>query len=79
MIYGSILALKILTGTNIRVIFVPEFLYDDIKNYIAKLYGIQPTDRIFYFTKSALVIYGSILALKILTGTNIRVIFEEYG
>jgi len=25
------------------------------------------------------MIYGSILALKILTGTNIRVIFEEYG
>ncbi len=42
------------TPRSKRTIAIPEFLYDDIKNYIAKLYGIQPNDRIFYFTKSAL-------------------------
>ena len=29
-------------------------LYDDIQEYMAKLYGIEKGDRIFYFTKSAL-------------------------
>lgn len=42
------------TPKSKRSIAIPEFLYDDIQNYISKLYGIQPTDRIFYFTKSAL-------------------------
>ena len=37
-----------------RCISIPDFLYDDINNYISKLYGLQNGDRIFYFTKSAL-------------------------
>lgn len=37
-----------------RCISIPDFLYDDIQNYVAKLYGIEKGDRIFYFTKSAL-------------------------
>ena len=35
-------------------ISIPDFLYDDIHEYISKLYGIGKGDRIFYFTKSAL-------------------------
>ena len=35
-------------------IALPDFLYDDIKEYVAKLYGVQPNDRIFYFAKHAL-------------------------
>lgn len=37
-----------------RCISIPDFLYDDIQKYMAKLYGIGKSDRIFYFTKSAL-------------------------
>ena len=42
------------TPKSKRNISIPDFLYDDIQNYISKLYGIQNDDRIFYFTKSAL-------------------------
>ena len=35
-------------------ISIPDFLYDDIQEYVSKLYGIEKGDRIFYFTKSAL-------------------------
>ncbi len=42
------------TSKSRRDVSIPDFLYDDIQEYISKLYGIQPTDRIFYFTKSAL-------------------------
>lgn len=38
-----------------RCISIPDFLYDDIHEYISKLlYGINNEDRIIYFTKSAL-------------------------
>lgn len=37
-----------------RCISIPNFLYNDIQDYISKLYGIEQGDRIFYFTKSAL-------------------------
>ena len=37
-----------------RCISIPDFLYNDIHEYISKLYGINNEDRIFYFTKSAL-------------------------
>lgn len=42
------------TSRGNRTVTIPEFLYDDIQEYISKLYGIQKKDRIFYFTKSAL-------------------------
>ena len=51
---GEELFLEPKTPKAKRCISIPDFLYDDIQNYISKLYGIQPTDRIFYFTKSAL-------------------------
>lgn len=37
-----------------RKVAIPRFLYDDINNYINKLGGIAPTERIFMFTKSSL-------------------------
>ena len=37
-----------------RCISIPDFLYDDVQEYLSKLYGIEKGDRIFYFTKSAL-------------------------
>lgn len=40
--------------TSVRCIAIPDFLYQEIMNYIDKLYGIQPDDRIFYFTKSGI-------------------------
>lgn len=42
------------TPKSKRNVSIPEFLYDDIHEYVSRLYGIQPNDRIFYFTKSAL-------------------------
>ncbi len=42
------------TSKSKRDVAIPDFLYDDIQEYISKLYGIQPNDRIFYFTKYAL-------------------------
>lgn len=42
------------TSKGKRSVSIPDFLYDDIKEYISKLYGIGDNDRIFYFTKSAL-------------------------
>lgn len=51
---GEDLFLEPKTPKSKRTIAIPDFLYDDIQRYIAKLYGIELDDRIFYFTKSAL-------------------------
>lgn len=42
------------TDKSERCISIPDFLYNDITTYISKLYGIEPNDRIFYFTRAAL-------------------------
>lgn len=42
------------TSRSRRKITIPEFLYDDLHNYISQLGGIGNEDRIFYFTSSAL-------------------------
>ena len=42
------------TENSVRLSPIPDFLYNEIQKYISALYGIQPEDRIFYFTKSAL-------------------------
>lgn len=42
------------TPKSKRTISIPDFLYDAIQEHISKLYGIEPDQRIFYFTKSAL-------------------------
>lgn len=51
---GQELFLEPKTPKAKRCISIPDFLYDDIQKYVAKLYGIEKGDRIFYFTKSAL-------------------------
>ena len=33
---------------------MPDFLCEELKDYIGRLYGILPTDRIFHLTKSFL-------------------------
>lgn len=53
-IKGEELFLEPKTPKSKRSIAIPDFLYDDMQEYVSKLYGIQPADRIFYFTKSAL-------------------------
>lgn len=53
-IKGKELFLEPKTPKAKRCISIPDFLYDDINAYVAKLYGIEKNDRIFYFTKSAL-------------------------
>lgn len=37
-----------------RVIPLPDFLVEELKEYIEKLYGIQPSDRLFLLTKAYL-------------------------
>ena len=37
-----------------RVILMPDFLCEEVQEYIGMLYGIQPDDRIFMITKSYL-------------------------
>lgn len=51
---GNELFLTPKTDKGKRCISIPDFLYDDIEEYVSKLYGIGDNDRIFYFTKSAL-------------------------
>ena len=41
------------TPRGVRRISIPKFLYDELKDYISKLYGIKKGDRIFYCTKAA--------------------------
>lgn len=53
-IKGEELLLEPKTQKGNRCISIPDFLYDDIQEYIAKLYGIEREDRIFYFTEYAL-------------------------
>ncbi len=42
------------TPRSKRTVAIPDFLYEDILEYVSKLYGIESGDRISYFTKSAL-------------------------
>ncbi len=39
------------TQKSIRDVSMPDFLYNEVKDYISRIYGIQPHDRLFYFTK----------------------------
>lgn len=41
--------------TSSRCIAIPQFLYDEVQEYVAGLYGMGPTDRLFMFTKSFLL------------------------
>ncbi len=51
---GEELFLEPKTPKSRRDIAIPEFLYDDIQQYLSRIGEIEPDDRIFYFTKSAL-------------------------
>ena len=51
---GEELFLEPKTPKSRRDIAIPEFLYDDIQQYLFRIGEIAPDDRIFYFTKSAL-------------------------
>ena len=53
-IKGEELFLEPKTPKSKRCISIPDFLYNDIQDYIGKLYGIGRGDRIFYFQKTAL-------------------------
>lgn len=39
------------TAKSIRTIKMPDFLSDEIQDFIEQIYGIQPTDRLFQITK----------------------------
>ena len=42
------------TRKSIRVVSMPTFLVEEIREYIDSLYGVKPDDRIFPITKSTL-------------------------
>lgn len=42
------------TENSYRVVPMPEFVINDLNDYITRLYGLQPKDRIFYFGKGTL-------------------------
>lgn len=53
-VQGEELFLEPKTPKAKRCISIPDFLYNDIQEYLSKLYRIGKGDRIFYFTRSAL-------------------------
>lgn len=40
------------TPKSIRNIIIPDFVMDEVKDYMSKLYDLKDTDRVFPFTKS---------------------------
>lgn len=43
------------TEHSTRCIAIPQFLYDEVQEYLHGLYGVESTDRLFLFTKSFLI------------------------
>lgn len=43
---------------------MPKFVYDELMEYVAKLYGIKKNERIFMFTKSSHINEIKVLADK---------------
>lgn len=54
VVNGEELFLEPKTPKSKRCISIPEFLFNEIMDYVGGLYEYNPEDRIFYFTKSAL-------------------------
>jgi integrase len=42
------------TTKSARQVPIPDFLFQEIQCYLKSIYGIQPSDKIFYMTKSTL-------------------------
>lgn len=42
------------TDNSVRTVTLPPFVVKDLQDYIGRLYGIQPEDRIFPFTRNRL-------------------------
>lgn len=42
------------TKKSKRIVSIPQFLADEIKDYAESIYGLQPTDRLFITSKTAL-------------------------
>ena len=42
------------TPKSKRVVSMPDFLCQELKDYLSRIYGLMPADRIFTFTKSFL-------------------------
>ena len=42
------------TPKSKRNVSMPDFLCEELKEYLGRLYGLRPTDRIFHLTKSFL-------------------------
>ncbi|WP_246240872.1 site-specific integrase [Anaerocolumna sedimenticola] len=54
MVNGVEMFLVPKTPRSKRCIAIPDFLYDELQEYMARLYECEPDKKIFYFTKHAL-------------------------
>lgn len=64
------------TPKSKRNVSMPDFLCEELKDYIGRLYGILPTDRIFHLTKSFLhheMTRGRLLCQDVVVQGNPRV------
>ena len=41
--------------TSVRIVAIPQFLYEEVISYTNSLYGLSSSDRIFMFTKAFLI------------------------
>ena len=53
------------TPKSKRNVSMPDFLCEELKDYIGRLYGILPTDRIFHLTKSFLAEKAGVKRIRI--------------
>lgn len=64
------------TESSIRIVSLPDFLCDELKEYLALLYNQKPDERIFKVTKSTLTKqfhkYGEMAGLKPITVHGLR-------
>lgn len=52
------------TARSKHTVAMPKFVYDELMEYVAKLYGIKKNERIFMFTKSSHINEIKVLADK---------------
>lgn len=55
VIKGEWIVQDVKTSKSKRTVALPEFVYNEIMEYLGKLYGVKKNERIFMFTKSSLI------------------------
>ena len=66
------------TPKSIRNIIIPDFVMNEVKDYMSKLYDLKDTDRVFPFTKSY-INNAMARACRMCTTAHIRTIRTRKG